>query len=88
MELFQNNYKTKFWKLIKAIDERYVLYEKIVHEGTPPHPRGLETLLQEFKNLKIKAWSIEKNDNNTAKLIKDLKEEELKQKISNEGDLP
>lgn len=87
MGLFHDDYKTKFWKLIKAIDERYVLYEKIVNEGTPPHPPGLETLLQEFKNLKVKSWSIETNDNNTLKLIKDLKKEDIQAQIEKDGDV-
>lgn len=76
----------KFIKLVEAIDERYRLYE-ILNTGDPDKiPKGLQTLLQEFRNLKIKAWDIEKGDN-AIRLVKELHEDELKQQIDEEGDL-
>lgn len=76
----------KFIKLVKAIDERYRLYE-ILNTGDPDKiPKGLQTLLQEFRNLKIKAWDIEKGDN-AIRLVKELHEDELKQQIDENGDL-
>ena len=87
MGLFDGGYKAKFWQLVNAIDERYKLYE-MLNSGNPNNvPPGLQTLLQEYKNLKIRAWSIEKNDS-VAQLIKDLKQEELQQQIDEKGDLP
>lgn len=76
----------KFVQLVSAIDERYRLYEKLVSEGSEPHPPGLLTLLQEFKNLKVRAWDIETNGNASA-LVKKLHEDELKEQLQ-EGDLP
>lgn len=87
MGLFNRDYKTKFIKLIAAIDERYKLYETLVTKGAEPHPPGLETVLQEFRNLKIKAWDIETGKNDAVKLIKDFTEEELRQRIEEKGDL-
>ena len=75
-----------FRKLVDAIDERYRLYELLVSQGSEPHPPGLLTLLQEFKNLKIKAWDIEQGDH-AARLIKELHEDDLKKQIGEEGDL-
>ena len=77
----------KFVRLVSAIDERYKLYEKLL-EGSEPHPPGLQTLAQEFRNLKVRAWSIETGDKDAVKLIKDLKEEEARKQIEENGDLP
>ena len=76
----------KFVQLVSVIDERYRLYEKLISEGSEPHPPGLLTLLQEFKNLKVRAWDIESNGNASA-LVKKLHEDELKGQLQ-EGDLP
>lgn len=84
MGLFKTD--TKFKKLIEAIDERYRLYERL-NTGDPDKiPKGLQTLLQEFKNLKIKAWDIERGDH-ASKLIKELHEDEIKQQVEKDGDL-
>ena len=77
----------KFVKLVAAIDERYKLYETLADGDPEKVPKGLKTLLQEFRNLKIRAWDIEKGDK-VARLIKDFKKEELEKKIEEEGDLP
>ena len=87
MGLFGNEYKDKYWKLVQAIDDRYRLYELLVTKGSKPHPKGIETLLQEFKNLKLRAWAIEKGDNQVAKIIKDLREEELRLELAEKGDI-
>lgn len=76
----------KFVQLVSVIDERYRLYEKLISEGSEPHPPGLLTLLQEFKNLKVRAWDIESNGNASA-LVKKIHEDELKEQLQ-EGDLP
>lgn len=76
----------KFVQLVSAIDERYRLYEKLVSEGSEPHPPGLLTLLQEFKNLKIRSWDIQTGGNAT-KLVQELHEDDLKEQLQ-EGDLP
>lgn len=76
----------KFKRLIEAIDERLRLYERIISEGSEPHPPGLLTLQQEFRNLKIKAWDIE-TGHKDAQLIHDLHEEEAKKQIAERGDL-
>ena len=86
MGLFHDDYKTKFWKLISVIDERLRIYEMLTSGNPDKVPPGLATLRQEFRNLKIKCWSIEKGDD-VVKLIKDFKQEEVQQQIDEEGDL-
>lgn len=86
MGLLDGGYKTKFWKLISAIDERLRIYEMLTSGNPDKVPPGLATLRQEFRNLKVKAWNIETGDD-VVKLIKDFKQEELQQQIDEEGDL-
>lgn len=80
----------KFVKLVTAIDERYKLYEKLLTEGDPdklkPEVRkSLELLLQELRNIKIRAWSIETGEK-TEQLIKDLHEDDIMQKLGGDSD--
>lgn len=85
MSLFGHD--TKFVRLVTAIDERLRVYE-LLAEGDPDKvPPGIKTLAQEFRNLKIKAWSIEKNNNDAAKYVHDLHETDLTRIIEKDGDL-
>lgn len=80
MSLFEKHTDVKFIKLVTAIDQRLKIYEKLLKEASEPHPKGLELVAQEFRNLKIKAWDIEKNTE-VYDLVKDITEDEIKQKV-------
>ena len=80
-----NKEDTKFVLLLKAIDERLRLYEKLLSEGDPDKfkpevHKSLEILAQEFRNLKIRSWQIQSGED-VSKLIKDMKEEEVLAKL-------
>lgn len=75
----------KFVKLVGEIDRRLKLYEMLVKEGSEPHPPGLELVFQEFRNLKIRAWSIETGDNKAVKLIKELNSFQIMDELKKEG---
>lgn len=78
MGLFRKD--EKFIRLVEAIDKRYKLYEKLLTEGSEPHPAGLKLICQEFRNLKVKAWDIEKGER-VSDLIKELHEDDVKVKL-------
>ena len=80
-----NKEDTKFVLLIKAIDERLRLYEKLLNECDPDKfkpevHKSLEILAQEFRNLKIRSWQIQSGED-VSKLIKDMREEEVLAKL-------
>lgn len=77
----------KFVKLVAVIDERLSLYELLAQGDPEKVPPGIKTLVQEFRNLKVRAWSIEKNNNDAAKYVRDMHEEDIRKMIKKDGDV-
>lgn len=79
MNIFKDEYKEKYWRLVLAIDSRLKLYEKLIHEGSPElRPPGLDLICQEFRNLKIRSWEIQTGED-VSKLVKEKNIQEIRE---------